>query len=404
MKTQTLKGFRDFLPADAIKRDFALRKIKEVFRKFGFDPLETPTLEYEETLRGKYGEEEKLIYAFKTKGGDEVAMKYDLTVPLARVIAQYGANGQQILPIPFKRYQIQPAFRGENTQKGRYREFLQCDADIVGVSSPLSDTEMLALIYELYKNLGLDVIIKVNDRSNLTAIEPKFLSSIDKLGKIGEGNVLMELQDKGLSSQEAVATLNKVQILKPTENLEESLELYQKMGCPKDSVVFDPILVRGLDYYTGIIMEVVLKLEPNASSLGGGGRYDKMIGKFTGIDLPSVGFSVGLDRTMEAMEEEGLLPALTTETKALVTVFSPELLVKSLELASKLRQENINTELWLENGSKLDKQLKYADAKGIPFAIIIGPDEVRNDTVTLKNLPEKSQETLSLEELIQKLS
>src|SRR5437868_5714978 len=177
MRLQTPKGFRDFLPEDALKRKFVLGKITEVFEKFGFDPLETPTLEYAETLKGKYGEEEKLIYEFETKGGDQVALRYDQTVPLARVIAQYGPTGEQVLAIPFKRYQIQDAYRGENTQKGRYRQFLQCDADVVGVSSPLADAEILSLVYEIYKELGLNVVIKINDRALLKEIDSKALPS-----------------------------------------------------------------------------------------------------------------------------------------------------------------------------------------------------------------------------------
>lgn len=400
MRTQTPKGFRDFLPADRLKRQFVLSKITEVFQKFGFDPLETPTLEFAETLKGKYGEEERLIYSFTTKGGDEVAMKYDQTVPLARVIAQYGPSGEQKITLPFKRYQIQSAFRGENTQKGRYREFLQCDADIVGVSTPLADAEILALIYEVYKNLGLEVIIKINDRSNFADIEPRFLAAVDKLSKIGEGNVLMELENKGLSSQEAITTLNKIQTLQPTQNLNEILRLYQEMGYQKDSVAFDATLVRGLDYYTGMIVEVVLNSEPNSSSLGGGGRWDKMIGKFTGVDQPAVGFSVGLDRTMEAMAQQELLTTATTKTKVLVTVFSSELIQKSLAVSAQLRSNNINTEIYLDPETKLEKQLKYADSKGIPYVVIIGPDEASQGKVVLKNLASKEQNILSIDDLI----
>ncbi len=404
MRLQTPKGFRDFLPEDALKRKFVLGKITQVFEKFGFDPLETPTLEYEETLTGKYGEEEKLIYKFETPGGDKVALKYDQTVPLARVIAQYGPSGEQKISVPFKRYQLQPAYRGENTQKGRYREFLQCDADVVGVSTPLADAEMLALAYDIYKNLGLEVIIKVNDRSLLEGIEPMYLGAIDKLEKIGEGNVLMELEQKGLSKQDSIAILGKVQTLKPSENLNEIVDIYQKMGYPKDSIAFDPTIVRGLDYYTGIILEVKLKSAPNGSTLCGGGRWDKMIGKFTGSDLPAVGFSIGLERTTEALEEAGILQSLDSSSKVLVTVFSQELAVNALELTSQLRLKDIPTEIYLDPETKLDKQLKYADQKGIPFVVIIGPDEAATNQVMLKDLQKKSQEKLSLDELVQKLS
>lgn len=404
MITQTPKGFRDYLSADSIKRSFVLSKITRVFQKFGFDPLETPTLEYAEVLKGKYGEEERLIYSFKTKGGDELALKYDQTVPLARVIAEYGPSGSQKLPIPFKRYQIQSAYRGENPQKGRYREFLQCDADIVGSSSSASDAEILALIYEVYKNLGLNVVIKLNDRTLISSIEPRFLSAIDKLKKIGPQGVLDELKNKGLSDEKAGNLLAQVRDLQPTTRIINTINIYEGMGYPKDSLEFDSTMVRGLDYYTGIIVEVVLKSEPNSSSLGGGGRWDSMIGKFTEIDQPAVGFSVGLERTIEAMEEAGVLNTPNTQTKVLVTIFSPDLLDTSLDVCSKLRSNNINTEFYLEPDTKLDKQLKYADQKGIPFAIIIGPDEVKNKTYTLKDLKKQTQKTLSLEALLKKLS
>jgi histidyl-tRNA synthetase len=403
MKTSTPKGFRDFLSADSIKRQFVLGKITSVFKKFGFDPLETPTLEYEETLTGKYGEEERLIYKFETQGGDKVALKYDQTVPLARVIAQYGPTGEQKLTLPFKRYQIQSAFRGENTQKGRYREFLQCDADTVGVSTPLADAEILAVVYEIYKSLNLEVMIKINDRSLISDIEPKFLSAIDKLNKLGPQGVLDELKKKGMGDDEAGKLLSRVRDLTPSKNLEEVMNLFEKLGYPKESLGFDPTLVRGLDYYTGLIIEVVLKDNPTSSSLGGGGRYDKLIGKFTGEDLGAVGFSVGLDRVIEAMTDQGKISDQNTQTKVLVTVFSEELMERSLEVLSKLREIGVSSEVFLDITLRLDKQLKYADSKGIPQAVIIGPDEMKNNQATLKDLKNQTQETLSLENLYEKV-
>lgn len=399
MKLATPKGFRDFLPKDALKRQIVMDKIKTVFQQFGFDPLETPALEYAETLKGKYGEEERLIYEFETKGGDKVALRYDQTVPTARVTAQYPD-----LPKPFKRYQIQSAFRGENTQKGRYREFLQCDADIIGVSTPLADAEILGLILEIYKALRLEVLIKINDRTLLTGIEPKYLSAIDKLPKIGEEGVLKELQEKGMSREQVSQTLEKIKSLKPSENLNQVLTFYKQMGYPPDSIQFDPTLVRGLDYYTGLIIEVVLKSNPLSSSLLGGGRYDKLIGKFSGTDLPAVGFAIGFDRTLEAMEECEALPTTNTNTKVLVTVFSAEFLKASIDVSSRLRLNGINVEVWLDPNNKLEKQLKYASVKGIPYAAIIGPDEASKKTITLKNLQTKTQESLSLDQLLQKLA
>lgn len=399
MKLQTPKGFRDFLPQDAFKRQIVMQKIIKIFEKFGFDPLETPTLEYADTLKGKYGEEERLIYEFTTKGGDQVALKYDQTVPLARVIAQYPN-----LPKPFKRYQIQDAYRGENTQKGRYRQFLQCDGDIVGASTPLADAEILGICYEIYRNLGLDIVIKINDRSIFVDIKPTYLSSLDKLEKIGEEAVLQELTQKGLGYKEAQDLFNKLKDISPTKNLVDIVNLFEKLGYPKGDLKFDPYLARGLDYYTGLIFEVVLKDKPTTSSLCGGGRWDNMIGKFTNITYPAVGFAIGVDRTIEAMEEASLLDIPSTNTKVLVSVFSKELLTKSLEITSILRSKSINTEIYLDTETKLDKQLKYADQKQIPFAVIIGPDESKNNKITLKDLRSKSQETTNLEDAIMKIT
>lgn len=404
MKLQTVKGFKDYLPSEALPRQIVIEKIKSVFKKFGFDPLETPTLEYEETLTGKYGEEEKLIYKFETPGKDKVALKYDQTVPLARVIAQYGPRGEQKLSVPFKRFQIQPAYRGENTQKGRYREFMQCDADIIGVSSPLADAEILSLVYEIYKELGLEVVIKINDRTLISDIDPKYLAAVDKLNKIGVEGVLDELQQKGLSLDGAQKLFNRIQSLKPSESLNQVINLFEQMGYSKNELEFDSTLIRGLDYYTGLILEVVLKSNPNSSSLCGGGRYDNLIGKLSGSDLPAIGFAIGLDRTIEAMEEEGVLPLESTNTQVLVTIFNPDLEPNSLEISSRLRSNNIATELWLDPESKLDKQFKYADKKGIPYVVVIGPEEAKNNQVVLKNLKTSTQEKLSLNDLIDNLN
>lgn len=403
MKLQTVKGFKDYLPSEALRRQFVIGKIRRVFEKFGFDPLETPTLEYEETLTGKYGEEEKLIYKFETPGKDKVALKYDQTVPLARVIAQYGPNGAQQIPIPFKRFQIQPAYRGENTQKGRYREFMQCDADIIGVSSPLADAEILAVVYEIYQELGLEVVIKINDRALINGIDPKYLAAIDKLNKLGAEGVLKELEEKGLGKIDAEELFRKVSTLQPTDNLIQVMQLFQQMGYPLNSLKFDSQLIRGLDYYTGLILEVVLKSNPNSSSLCGGGRYDDLIGKLSGNDLAAIGFAVGLDRTIEAMQEEGVLKPISTNTQVLVTIFNPELEKNSLEITLRLRSGSIPTELWLDPESKLDKQFKYADKKGIPYVVIIGPEEADKDQVVLKDLKTGSQEKIAVDRLVNRV-
>ncbi len=404
MKLQTPKGFRDFLPADALKRKGVVDRIVSVFERFGFDPIETPTVEYEETLQGKYGEEEKLIYKFQTQGGDYLALKYDQTVPLARVVAQWGPVGQQKLILPFKRYQIQPAFRGENTQKGRYREFLQCDADIVGVSSPVADAEILSLAYEIYHSLGLDIVIKINDRSLLAEFDPKHLSAVDKLNKIGIDGVMKELQAKGLSGTDAANALTKIKSMKPTPGLQQVMEDFKAAGYPDNVLVFDPTLVRGLDYYTGIIMEVVVRNDPNSSSLCGGGRYDKMIGKFTGVDIPAIGFAIGFDRTVEALEANNLLKPIATKTQAMVAVGSANFLPKALSVLSQLRKGEMNAEIWMDPTSKLEKQLKYTDAKGIRFVVIAGLLETElADEIVLKDLHTRSQETIKITDLLGKI-
>ena len=398
IKAMTPKGFRDFLPDQANAREFVVGKIKETFRLFGFEPLETPALEFAETLKGKYGEEEKLIYEFTTKGGDQVALRYDQTVPLARVIAQY----PQQLPMPFKRYQIQSVWRGENPQKGRFREFLQCDADIVGSDSPMADAEIVNLVLEIYNNLGLDVVIKINDRVNFEGLDKKYVSAIDKLEKIGESAILAEMIEKGMDSDDAKKALSTLQGKPITKNLQQILVLLVKMGADASKVKYEPTLARGLDYYTGMIFETIA--EGSTGSICSGGRWDKMIGAFTGQNLPAVGFGLGFDRTIEVLKEKNLLPENSASAQVLVTVFSPELLGKSMEVTLRLRSGNIPTEIWLDPESKLDKQLKYADQKKIPYAIIIGPDEAKSGKVTLKNLSEKTQETITLDETIEKLS
>lgn len=408
-KPQTLKGFRDFLPASAIKRQFVIGKIKGVFERFGFDPLETPALEYAETLLGKYGDEaDKLMYLFKDRGGRRIGLRYDQTVPASRVVAQY----QQELPTPFKRYQIQPVWRAENTQKGRFREFLQCDADIFGSSSPLADAEIITLAGNILQALGVNKYsILLNDRQLFNKIIengiikeeeqlPAVLRSLDKIQKIGEEGVIKELRDKGFSPDAAVAILKNAKTMRENNHLIKIIEACSNMGEAK--LLFSPNLARGLDYYTSTIFEVEIE-GYGAGSICGGGRYDKLIGGFTGNNVPAVGFAFGFDRLVEALDQLSLLPAAPTATSVLVTVFSEELLPKSLALASRLRSEGMNTEVFLET-SKLEKQLKYADKKGIPFVIIQGPDEISRAVVQLKTLATQQQEELSLDALIEQLT
>lgn len=398
--TQPVKGFRDFLPSVLNSRQFVLGKIVETFRLFGFEPLETPALEYAAVLKGKYGEDEKLIYEFKTKGGDEVALRYDQTVPLARVIASYPE-----LPKPFKRYQIQPVWRGENPQKGRFREFLQCDIDTVGSSSPLADAEIIACVLTVMKNLGFkNSYLEINDRQIFEGIASKYVAAIDKLKKIGDEGVVNEMIGKGLSIKEAKKILNDVVRHPITKNLEQIFNHLEQMGFQNEiDFKFTPTLARGLDYYTSTIFELISP-EYGQSSLGGGGRFDKLIGLYSGEELPAVGFAFGFDRLNEAASELKLIPQVTSSVKVLVTIFQPELTNQSISITSTLRFHGINCEIWLDSESKLSKQLKYADQKGIPYVAIIGPDEAKNNKVTLKDLVKKTQETLTLDEVVSKLS
>lgn len=387
MKAQTLKGFRDFLPKEARKRQYVIRQLTEVFESYGFEPLETPALEYEEVLLGKYGDEgDKLMYRFEDQGKRKVALRYDQTVPLARVVAQY----QNELPTPFKRYQIQPVWRAENTQKGRFREFLQCDADVVGTKSVLSAAEVIAVAAKSLEKLGFkNFKILINDRSIFKNMPVSAIRAIDKLKKIGREKVLQEVPP---------SVLQAIEQAKPTEQLKQIFSSLEQLGVKPLKYEFSPTLARGLDYYTGMIFEIEIE-GYTAGSVCGGGRYDNLIGMFSGKDTPAVGFAFGFDRLMEAMEELGLFPDDLATTKVLVTIFSPELKEKSIKLSSELRSNGIATELYPDEEAKLDKQLKYADQKGIPYAVIIGPDEAKNNTVTLKNLKTGDQKTIPQNEI-----
>jgi histidyl-tRNA synthetase len=400
IKAQTLKGFRDFLPEAALARQIVVGKIRAVFERYGFDPIETPALEYAETLLGKYGgDADKLLYLFKDNGKRKVGLRYDQTVPLSRVVAQYPE-----LPKPFKRYQIQPVWRAENTQKGRFREFLQCDIDTVGSDSPLADAEIIDCTLNSFKQLGFSgIIMDVNDRTifdNLK-ITKKEITIIDKLEKIGTEAVIEELETSGRKN--ANILFESLRSFKPTERIWKIFEALKRLGYKEDADFrFNRFLARGLEYYTSTIFE--LKAGAYTSgSLAGGGRYDTLIGQFSGQDLPAVGIAFGFDRIVEALEEFNLLPVQPTATQLLVTIFSPEQLGVSLELTSILRRAGLNTEVYVETGAKLDKQLKYADKKGIPYVVIAGPDEAKRNAVKLKNMTTNKQEELTVEKLIARL-
>ncbi len=400
IKPQTLKGFRDFLPNEARKRQYVINTLKSVFELYGFEPLETPALEYEEILTGKYGEEgDKLMYRFEDNGKRRVALRYDQTVPLSRVVAQY----QNELPFPFKRYQIQPVWRAENTQKGRFREFLQCDADIVGTDSPLADAEVIALAITSLQKLGFTGFTAfVNDRTIFEGVSKDAIVAIDKLSKIGEKGVLDELLNKKnvvRNLEEANELFKKIKNQPITIYLQEIFSNLERFGITKEFYSYSSIIARGLDYYTSTIFEIEID-GYTAGSVCGGGRYDNLIGMFAGRQIPAVGFAFGFDRLLEAMEQLKLFPADLQTAKVLVTIFNADLKEQSLQVSSRLRSNNINTELYLDENAKMEKQLKYANQKGIPYVIVIGPEEAARNTVQLKNMETREQKELPLEEVI----
>lgn len=405
---QTLKGFRDFLPPEKRARDLVQNSIKYTFELYGFEPLETPTLEYAELLLGKYGTEaDKLVYSFEDRGGRQVALRYDQTVPTARVLAQY----QNELGKGFRRYQIQPVFRADKPQKGRYREFTQCDADIFGITSQIADAEILAVYYGIYKNLGLsDIVIEFNDRDTLiTTLSPfaidtvpvsSIIQSVDKLDKQTVVEVTAELVSKGLEEKNAVQALANIEAARPSDNLESILLAAKSLGIPAANLNFNPTIARGLDYYTGMIFEG--KIPGETGSVGGGGRYDKLIENLGGPSIPAVGFGLGFDRTVEALISRNLISS-EPATRVLLTIFSEYLQGQSLKTASTLRNAGISTEVYSDPSDKLDKQFKYADKKSIPYAIVLGEEEAKKNMVTLKNLSTREQLTLTIDEVIAKL-
>ena len=370
---QTLKGFRDFLPVEKRARDFVTQKVKEVFERFGFEPIETPTLEYASLLLGKYGNEaDKLVYTFKDRGDRDVGLRYDQTVPTARVLAQY----LNVLPRYFRRYQMQNVFRADKPQKGRYREFAQCDIDIFGSTSPVADAEIIACTYFAFKNVGYPtVVLKMNDRQTLFETLTPFatekvnvlsiIQSIDKLDKISPEAVKSELSEKGLGLDQANKALIAIQTANVSDNLKQIITLAKNLGVPESVIKIAPTLARGLDYYTGMIFEVFVP-EFASGSCGGGGRYDNLIKHLGGPQIPAVGIAFGFDRMVEAATDLKLIPEGKTGTKIMMSVFDESSGEKSAGRVNQLRQAGYPTELFPGIG-KIDKQFKYANQKNIDF-------------------------------------
>lgn len=427
------KGMRDFLPAEMIKREYVFGIVREVFHLYGFEPLSTPVLELRETLMGKYGEDaEKLIFNARHPGGkEELSLRYDLTVPLARVVGQHESK----ITLPFKRYQLAPVWRAERPQKGRYREFVQCDVDIVGVADMSADAEALGVVVTALRRLGFpQFTVKINNRKLLTAmgqysgVPDSQLSdlyrSVDKFDKVGADGVKDELVQRGISAE---VTARMMALLVPADPSADKLDIIAQAmggfpaaqegirelrelgahlkdaGVPSQYLDIDFTMVRGLGYYTGPIFETVVT-EPQIGSLSGGGRYDGLIGLFRKEPLPTTGVSLGIERIIDVMDELGLYPADIggTVVQALVTVFDADSRRAATTLTAQLRAAGIRTELMLQD-KKLGQQFGVADKKGIPLVLVQGPDEAARGEVKIKRLRDGAEVTVSVAEAADKV-
>jgi histidyl-tRNA synthetase len=443
---------RDFLPADVRRREYVIRIIKETYERYGFEPLETPAVENIETLLGKYGEEgNQLIFKILKRGEHEktgeadLALRYDLTVPLARVVAEYGDK----LPKFFKRYQIQPVWRADRPARGRFREFYQCDVDVCGSRSVVVEAELCAAAAEALDKLGFhNFTIRLNHRQVLAAVlgaagigedrQAEALVAIDKLDKIGREGVARELAERGVvaesgdellgffenlhalehaaefvSAEGGVAAVSKAEAYnraalgrlvefvgdhergaRGVDELRRIIEYAAASGV-RDKIKIDPSLARGLSYYTGAIMEIAV---PDLSgSLGGGGRYDNLVGMFSGREVPACGFSLGLERIIVVMNERGMFPADLERAAAdvLVTVWNEESVVESLAFAAELRRAApaLRVDVYPE-ADKLGKQFKYASSRGVSFVVILGEEERARGAAAVKNMQTGEQQTV----------
>ncbi|MEJ6711254.1 MAG: histidine--tRNA ligase [Flavobacteriales bacterium] len=443
------KGTRDFSPAVMLKRNYLMGIIKEAFQTFGFLPIETPSMENLSTLMGKYGEEgDRLIFKILNSGDylkkvdvssdfdakiltqkiSEKALRYDLTVPFARYVVQ----NQNEITLPFKRYQIQPVWRADRPQKGRFREFFQCDADVVGSPSLLYEVELIQLYDTVFTKLNLPAIIKLNNRKVLSGIAEvideadKLIDitvAIDKLDKIGLVKVKEEMLSKGVS-ESAIEKLEPIlnmtgdatqkletirEVLAPSkigiEGVDEIQEVFDKisfLGLDSAELDFDLTLARGLNYYTGSIFEVEAK-GVQMGSIGGGGRYDDLTGIFGLKDMPGIGISFGLDRIYLVAEELDLFPNLEADfTQVLFVNFGETEANYCLKALQYLRKQGVNSELYPDT-AKMKKQMNYANKKGIPFVVLVGEDEMSSGLLTVKNMTDGTQSTMKLEDLVSNL-
>ena len=431
IEPRTLPGFMELLPKEQILFNKMKEKIQKSYEKFGFLPIDTPIIEMSDVLLAKAGgETEKQIYRFQ-KGDNDLALRFDLTVPLAKYVTEYYND----LSFPFRRYQIGKVYRGERPQKGRFREFYQCDIDIIGDGelSIINDAEMPAVIYSTIKDLGFeDFTICINNRKLLSGLfkeldlEDKsvdIMRIIDKIEKIGKENVIECLKDLELSENQINDIINFIEISGTTEEKIDSLEKlnytneifnegleelkqvvkYVKVfGVPDSNFKVDLTIARGLDYYTGTVYETFLNEYRELGSVCSGGRYDNLAEYYTDKKLPGVGISIGLTRLFYKLNELNALKEEQNSIAKVLVVSMVEDNSKALEVATALRNKNINAEVYLEN-KKIKAKFKYADRLAIPYVIVIGEDEIANNTVTLKNMQTGEQETLKIEEVIEKI-
>ena len=431
IEPRTLPGFMELLPKEQILFNKMKEKIQKSYEKFGFLPIDTPIIEMSDVLLAKAGgETEKQIYRFQ-KGDNDLALRFDLTVPLAKYVTEYYND----LSFPFRRYQIGKVYRGERPQKGRFREFYQCDIDIIGDGelSIINDAEMPAVIYNTIKDLGFeDFTICINNRKLLSGLfkeldlEDKsvdIMRIIDKIEKIGKENVIECLKDLELSENQINDIINFIEISGTTEEKIDSIEKlnytneifnegleelkqvvkYVKVfGVPDSNFKVDLTIARGLDYYTGTVYETFLNEYRELGSVCSGGRYDNLAEYYTDKKLPGVGISIGLTRLFYKLNELNALKEEQNSIAKVLVVSMVEDNSKALEVATALRSQNINAEVYLEN-KKIKAKFKYADRLAIPYVIVIGEDEIANNTVTLKNMQTGEQETLKIEEVIKNI-
>ena len=429
VEPRTLPGFMELLPTEQIKFNNMMDKIRKSYEKFGFLPLDTPVIEMAEVLLAKAGgETEKQIYRFN-KGETDLALRFDLTVPLAKYVCEYNND----ISFPFKRYQIGKVYRGERPQKGRYREFYQCDIDIIGdgTLSIVNDAEIPSVIYTTIKEFGFDnFTIRINNRKILNGLfaeleledkSVEIMRIIDKLEKIGRDNVKKCLQDLNIEDDKIEKILNFIEIdgttdekLQKLENLNFTNELFLEglndlkevvkyvrlFGVPDTNFKVDLTIARGLDYYTGTVYETFLNDYRELGSICSGGRYDNLAEFYTDKKMPGVGVSIGLTRLFSKLSELNILKEKEESISKVLVVSMTENISRALEVATKTRDEGINTDVYLEN-KKIKAKFKYADRLKIPYVAVIGEEEEKNGTVTLKNMATGEQEEMSIENMVE---